>query len=40
MNTRSAVTALWAACFLLTYTFPLLNAALKASETFWTCAII
>ena len=40
LNTRSAVTALWAACFLLTYTFPLLNAALKASGTFWTCAII
>lgn len=35
-----AVTALWAACFLLTYTFPLLNAALKASGTFWTYAII
>ncbi|MGH9590488.1 MAG: sugar porter family MFS transporter [Terracidiphilus sp.] len=35
-----AVTALWAACFLLTYTFPLLNAALKASGTFWTYAAI
>ena len=35
-----AVTALWAACFLLTYSFPLLNAALKASGTFWTYAII
>ena len=35
-----AVTALWAACFLLTYTFPLLNAALKASGTFWTYALI
>lgn len=35
-----AVTALWAACFLLTYTFPLLNAALKASGTFWTYAVI
>ncbi len=35
-----SVTALWAACFLLTYTFPLLNAALKASGTFWTYALI
>jgi MFS transporter, SP family, arabinose:H+ symporter len=35
-----AVTALWAACFLLTYTFPLLNASLKASGTFWTYALI
>ena len=35
-----SVTALWAACFLLTYTFPLLNAALHASGTFWTYALI
>lgn len=35
-----AVTALWTACFLLTYTFPLLNAALKAAGTFWTYALI
>lgn len=26
---------LWAACFLLTYTFPMLNEYLKASGTFW-----
>ncbi|MDR1337001.1 MAG: sugar porter family MFS transporter [Tannerella sp.] len=26
---------LWAACFLLTYTFPLLNEWLKAAGTFW-----
>jgi SP family sugar porter-like MFS transporter len=26
---------LWAACFLLTYTFPILNEYLKASGTFW-----
>lgn len=26
---------LWAACFLLTYTFPLLNEAVGASGTFW-----
>lgn len=35
-----AVTALWAACFLLTYTFPLLNAALGAGGTFLTYAAI
>jgi SP family sugar porter-like MFS transporter len=35
-----AVTALWIACFLLTYTFPLLNAALGAAGTFWTYASI
>jgi sugar porter (SP) family MFS transporter len=35
-----AVTALWTACFLLTYTFPLLHAALGASGTFWTYAAI
>jgi sugar porter (SP) family MFS transporter len=33
-----AVTTLWTACFLLTFTFPLLNAALKASGTFLTYA--
>ena len=30
-----ATFALWAACFVLTYTFPLLNKMLKASGTFW-----
>jgi len=35
-----AVTVLWSACFLLTYTFPLLNAALGPSGTFWTYATI
>jgi len=30
-----ATFALWAACFVLTYTFPLLNSLLKASGTFW-----
>jgi SP family sugar porter-like MFS transporter len=35
-----AVTALWTACFLLTYTFPLLNAALGAGGTFLTYAAI
>jgi len=30
-----ATFSLWSACFLLTYTFPLLNESLKASGTFW-----
>ncbi len=33
-----AVSALWIACFVLTYTFPLLNQALGASGTFWLYA--
>ncbi|MDP4278242.1 MAG: MFS transporter, partial [Bacteroidota bacterium] len=33
-----ATFALWAACFMLTYTFPLLNASLGASGTFWVYA--
>jgi SP family sugar porter-like MFS transporter len=35
-----ATFSLWAACFVLTYTFPLLNHALKASGTFWLYAAI
>ena len=35
-----AVTALWSACFVLTYTFPLLNAQLGAAGAFWTYAAI
>jgi MFS transporter, SP family, arabinose:H+ symporter len=35
-----ATFALWAACFVLTYTFPLLNNLLKASGTFWLYGII
>ncbi len=35
-----AVSALWIACFLLTYTFPFLNAALGAAGTFWSYAAI
>jgi sugar porter (SP) family MFS transporter len=35
-----AVAALWIACFLLTYTFPILNARLGAAGTFWLYAII
>ena len=30
-----AVSSLWIACFLLTYTFPLLNARLGSAGTFW-----
>jgi SP family sugar porter-like MFS transporter len=35
-----ATFALWAACFVLTYTFPLLNLMLKASGTFWLYGFI
>lgn len=35
-----ATFALWLACFILTYTFPVLNKVLKASGTFWLYGII
>ena len=35
-----AVSALWAACFLLTYTFPWLNATLGAAGTFALYSVI
>jgi SP family arabinose:H+ symporter-like MFS transporter len=35
-----AVTALWIASFLLTYSFPLFNHALGAAQTFWIYAAI
>jgi SP family arabinose:H+ symporter-like MFS transporter len=35
-----AVTALWIASFVLTYTFPLLNHTLGAAKTFWIYAAI
>ncbi|MHA4867246.1 sugar porter family MFS transporter [Duganella sp. PWIR1] len=35
-----ATTALWAACFLLTYTFPLINASMGTGLTFWLYAVI
>jgi SP family sugar porter-like MFS transporter len=35
-----ATIGLWAACFILTYTFPLLNNAFGASGTFWLYGII
>ncbi len=33
-----AVTSLWIACFILTYTFPILNAKLGPAGTFWLYA--
>ena len=35
-----ATTSLWLACFVLTYTFPVLNRWLNASGTFWLYAFI
>jgi len=35
-----ATTALWTACFALTYSFPILNKYLHASGTFWLYAFI
>ena len=35
-----ATFSLWAACFVLTYTFPLLNNLFKASGTFWVYGLI
>jgi len=35
-----AVSALWIACFVLTYTFPLLHAALGTARTFWLYSVI
>ncbi len=35
-----AVAALWLACFVLTYTFPILNTSLGAAGTFWLYAIV
>ncbi len=32
--------ALWAACFILTYTFPVLNSTLGAAGTFWLYGVI
>jgi SP family sugar porter-like MFS transporter len=36
----AAVTCLWAASFVLTFTFPLLNAKLGPAGTFWLYAAI
>lgn len=35
-----AVTSLWIACFILTYTFPWLNAKLGSAKTFWLYGVI
>ncbi|MCX6936841.1 MAG: MFS transporter, partial [Verrucomicrobia bacterium] len=35
-----SVSALWIACFLLTYTFPILNSRLGSSGTFFLYAAI
>jgi len=35
-----ATTSLWIACFVLTYTFPILNKMLHASGTFWLYGLI
>jgi len=35
-----AVSSLWIACFILTYTFPILNAKLGPAGTFWLYAAI
>lgn len=35
-----SITVLWIACFILTYTFPFLNASLGAAGTFWCYAAI
>ena len=35
-----AVSSLWIACFILTFTFPILNARLGPANTFWLYALI
>jgi MFS family permease len=35
-----AVSALWIACFILTFTFPLLNERLGPAGTFWLYAAV
>jgi sugar porter (SP) family MFS transporter len=35
-----AVSSLWIACFILTYTFPILNSKLGSAKTFWLYAAI
>jgi len=35
-----AVSSLWIACFILTYTFPILNKKLGSAGTFWLYAVI
>ncbi len=40
MGMSVATFALWSACFVLTYTFPILNQTLMASGTFWLYGFI
>ncbi|MNR52094.1 D-xylose-proton symporter [compost metagenome] len=35
-----ATSLLWIACFVLTYTFPILNQSLGAAGTFWLYGIV
>jgi SP family sugar porter-like MFS transporter len=35
-----AVASLWIACFILTFTFPILNSGLGAAKTFWIYSLI
>jgi MFS family permease len=35
-----AVSALWIACFILTFTFPILNKTIGPANTFWVFAAI
>ncbi|MDB6023647.1 MAG: sugar-proton symporter, partial [Pedosphaera sp.] len=35
-----AVSSLWIACFILTFTFPILNSELGPAKTFWLYALI
>jgi MFS family permease len=35
-----STSALWIACFILTYTFPLLNGALGPARTFWLYPLV
>ena len=40
MAVSIAVSALWIACFVVTFTFPLLNRRLGPAGTFWTYATV
>ena len=35
-----AVSSLWIACFILTFTFPILNKSLGPAKTFWLYAAV
>lgn len=40
MAVSIAVSALWIACFVVTFTFPLLNSAIGLTGTFWVFACV